>query len=498
VLNTSRFAEKCKLMPIQLRLSNGTLLPNLIQDQSIDSSQTSVTLIGKGWVSYAEYLDQNFVSMLENFAGLSHPNAPLTGQLWYDSNQQGIKVQVGIGGPDADQSGWTSIFATQNYVLGLIEGATIGSGGSDTTSFPLNFPQPSSGAWDVSNVVPGTLQNPPPLVLKTANTGWNAGGLTYAPAANTGSTYTNIVVNSKGLVINARPLVASDITDLGISGGGGSSSGPRPYLVAAFIPGLLLPNQYLFAHAFGSSVTFQANFTTSNAGEVTSARSLVNATSTTVLHVQKCLAASDPTISGNWSNVGTLTYSGATSTATAATTSGSAITFAQGDFIRVVAPPTSDNTLSGVFITFAGDDNTVTGTSAGVGQRPYLIAGFVPGLLNANQYLVAHSFGTAVRFAGNFGISNAGEYTAAKAMSNATSSTVLNVQKCLASNDPTTAGNWVNVGSVTFAANTTNATLATSSSAAINFATGDMMRVVSPSSSDRTLSNIFLTFAGDY
>ena len=44
----------------------------VISDGTVDSS-TSLALVGKNTPSYGQYLDQNFLSLLENFANGSQP-----------------------------------------------------------------------------------------------------------------------------------------------------------------------------------------------------------------------------------------------------------------------------------------------------------------------------------------------------------------------------------------------------------------------------------------
>lgn len=60
--------------------------PVVIPDGQINSSSTSLKLIGKGVEDYGEFIAENFVALLENFANTSPPNNPITGQLWYDAD----------------------------------------------------------------------------------------------------------------------------------------------------------------------------------------------------------------------------------------------------------------------------------------------------------------------------------------------------------------------------------------------------------------------------
>ena len=64
--------------------ADGTTLLTLA-DQAYDSITTSLTLVGKNSNAYGTSINQNFVSLLENFANVSAPRSPVTGQLWYNT-----------------------------------------------------------------------------------------------------------------------------------------------------------------------------------------------------------------------------------------------------------------------------------------------------------------------------------------------------------------------------------------------------------------------------
>ena len=66
-----------------------------IADGTVNSTATSLTLIGKNYAGYGIFLNENYVKLLENFTNPSAPNAPLTGQLWYDSTNALLKVYNG-------------------------------------------------------------------------------------------------------------------------------------------------------------------------------------------------------------------------------------------------------------------------------------------------------------------------------------------------------------------------------------------------------------------
>ena len=66
----------------------------VVEDGTIDNS-TDLKLIGKNYAGYGEIQNENFVYLLENFAGANQPPRPIAGQLWFDTNDSKIKVYDG-------------------------------------------------------------------------------------------------------------------------------------------------------------------------------------------------------------------------------------------------------------------------------------------------------------------------------------------------------------------------------------------------------------------
>lgn len=80
-------------MAYTINLTNGTVFA-VIADGTVNTT-SSMTLVGKNYAGYGEFLDENFIHLLENSANTTAPGAPLTGQLWYDSSTSTIKVYNG-------------------------------------------------------------------------------------------------------------------------------------------------------------------------------------------------------------------------------------------------------------------------------------------------------------------------------------------------------------------------------------------------------------------
>lgn len=78
-------------MSYLINKTDGTLLIEVV-DGTVDQVSTDITLIGKNATSYGEFINENFVRMLENFAGYKTPSNPIQGQIWYDTLENRLKV----------------------------------------------------------------------------------------------------------------------------------------------------------------------------------------------------------------------------------------------------------------------------------------------------------------------------------------------------------------------------------------------------------------------
>jgi hypothetical protein len=82
-------------MPYSIDRYSGTTIA-VVEDGTINNT-LDIKLIGKNYAGYGEAQNENFVWLLENFAGNSAPPRPITGQLWYDLANKRLKVYNGAG-----------------------------------------------------------------------------------------------------------------------------------------------------------------------------------------------------------------------------------------------------------------------------------------------------------------------------------------------------------------------------------------------------------------
>ena len=90
-------------MAYTITKSNVTPLA-VVQDATLDNISTSLTIVGRDYAGYGEFLNENFVYLIENFAQdqkntsddtTSGPSHPMTGQLWYDTYAKILKIYTG-------------------------------------------------------------------------------------------------------------------------------------------------------------------------------------------------------------------------------------------------------------------------------------------------------------------------------------------------------------------------------------------------------------------
>ena len=135
----------------------------VIKDGQIDTS-TSLQLLGKNFANYGDEIATNFLHLLEHFSNdTAHaPSNPVTGQIWYDTTLQTIKVYdkatgvwktmasltvggVAPGSPTSGDLWWDNVkFQLSGYngsawvLIGPNSPGTLGKSGQFTVQIPDN------------------------------------------------------------------------------------------------------------------------------------------------------------------------------------------------------------------------------------------------------------------------------------------------------------------------------------------------------------------------
>jgi hypothetical protein len=164
-------------MAYTINLTNGTeIVAGGLSDGSVDTSATSLTLIGKNYAGYGEILNENLVHLLENFASpnsgaTSGPRNPLAGQLWWDTTNNILRVYSGaswkistgatsapFSSPPGDLSalGGDLWFDSTNQQLKIYSGAswvTVGPAATPVTGDTGAFPSVMTDILGGSHIV---------------------------------------------------------------------------------------------------------------------------------------------------------------------------------------------------------------------------------------------------------------------------------------------------------------------------------------------------------
>jgi hypothetical protein len=74
--------------------TNGTVL-GTISDGTYNNTATSLTLVGRNYSNYGQIMTNTLVRLLENSSYSISPSYPLSGQLWWDSGNNYLKVYTG-------------------------------------------------------------------------------------------------------------------------------------------------------------------------------------------------------------------------------------------------------------------------------------------------------------------------------------------------------------------------------------------------------------------
>ena len=229
-------------MSITVLLTNDNTLVTLL-DKVSDTTTTSLTLFGYGFPRWGEALMRNMVHMLENAANTTPPPNPLTGQLWFNSNNDMLTLWDGTAWEALATQDWASAQIAQ--LQNAVDFLTYGSDFATNTGVQQQIAAFIEGeayltAGDLANYVTGAeltaainalpsvslvnyatiayvqqnylTANQTITVLGDASgSGSNLITLTLVASGVTAGTYSKLTVNAKGLVTAASQLGATDI-----------------------------------------------------------------------------------------------------------------------------------------------------------------------------------------------------------------------------------------------------------------------------------------------
>lgn len=137
---------------------------------------TSLDLVGTGYTNYGQDIAQNFVKILENFAGPNPPVNAIKGQLWYDTSNPSrnvLKVNNGSITSNRWQSASGIFQQNQDPSLSYSQSVSIGDLWVDTSSNQVKIWSQSGWVIVGPNVETGTTKSGPEVVRLQSNTNTN-------------------------------------------------------------------------------------------------------------------------------------------------------------------------------------------------------------------------------------------------------------------------------------------------------------------------------------
>ncbi len=152
--------------------TNGQTL-TIIADGTLDTS-IGLYLVGRNFKNYGEFTAENFVRLAENFANVSPPNAPLEGQLWWNTQTKTLNVYEGTGFKQVMSGIASPVQPTFTARLGDFwwnsssNQLFIHSGTAWILVGPQSAPEFPNTSVDIVNLI-DTSNNPHPAILLRAN-----------------------------------------------------------------------------------------------------------------------------------------------------------------------------------------------------------------------------------------------------------------------------------------------------------------------------------------
>jgi len=325
-------------MSYTINKSNGQSI--IVSDGTVDTSSTSLTLIGKNYAGYGAFLNDNFVRMLEHFANNTGPANPLTGQLWWDTTNNILKVYSGtswkistgatsspFSSPPGDLSalGGDLWFDTTNSQLKVYSGSswiTVGPqtlvGVADTGAFPATMTDTQQTThvvvqFKINGKIYAILSYDPPFSTAVGGFASIKPGLNFnstnVPAMGLNTQDTAATASTLVQRTPTGGIVGADITAATLTSGTISATNINSPYISGTLTGNVNATSVTATGVTASSVNATQGFTgtllTANQPNITNLGNVVNLTAT-----------------GTTNLVGYATYNGQE----IATTSGGALT----------------------------------------------------------------------------------------------------------------------------------------------------------------------------
>lgn len=200
-----------------------------LPDGLLDTTSTSLTLLGRNVTNFGEAVNENFVKLLENFASPLQPEFALLGQIWYDTSSSKLKVYDGINfraaaGPVISTSQPSNLVAGDFWINSDTNQLRFYDGTDLVLVGPVHSRVQGETGFRVETVI-DTNKNVHTIcylfagnVLLGLFNGDDRYELQYPIVGFSGSVYSSTIIYNKGNRVRENNLTFEAITDLPTAG----------------------------------------------------------------------------------------------------------------------------------------------------------------------------------------------------------------------------------------------------------------------------------------
>ena len=103
-------------MSYTITLTDGTVFATIADGTINTTASPALTLVGKNYAGYGQFLNTNFIRVLENSSNPTAPPAPITGQLWWDNSPTDGRLQINT---NNTTTGWKYLSAITNVACNI-------------------------------------------------------------------------------------------------------------------------------------------------------------------------------------------------------------------------------------------------------------------------------------------------------------------------------------------------------------------------------------------
>jgi len=144
-------------MPYVIKKNDGNIVAT-VTDGTVDTSSTSLTLIGKNYKGIGEIYNTNLVYLLESFANSSPPNNQIKGQLWFNSSSSKLNVYDGsswrpVGSPFVSNSRPSNLVQGDLWIDSASQQLKFYDGANLVTAGPVYTASQGKTGWVVEEII---------------------------------------------------------------------------------------------------------------------------------------------------------------------------------------------------------------------------------------------------------------------------------------------------------------------------------------------------------